>query len=107
MLLVLKFPEQSVFTIYGICSITSTLLGVIVGGVCVHRLGGYQNPNSFKLCLLMALVASLFAIPIPYVNSMGLFVALLVMLLFCGAFIMPTLTGIHPFHVRNYDFFSP
>ena len=35
MLLVLGFPESSVFTIYGICSITATLLGVIVGGIIV------------------------------------------------------------------------
>lgn len=93
MLLVLGFPESSVYTIYGICSITSTLFGVIVGGIIVHKIGGYQNPNSFKLCLFMALVASGFALPIPYVNSMAPFVALLSLLLFCGAFIMPTLTG--------------
>ena len=108
MLLVLNFPESSVFTIYGICSITSTLLGVIIGGIIVHKIGGYQNPNSFKLCLFMALLASLFAFPIPYISGMAPFVTLLSLLLFCGAFIMPTLTGKHSFHLdRHHDFLCP
>lgn len=41
----------------------------------------------------MALLASLFAFPIPYISGMAPFVTLLSLLLFCGAFIMPTLTG--------------
>lgn len=106
MLEVLGFPESVVFTIYGVCSITATLLGVIIGGIAVHRLGGYQNLASFKLCLLMAIIAAALALPIPFVNSMAGFVTLLSLLLFSGAFIMPTLTGKPPtlhalFYLKN------
>lgn len=106
MLLVLGFPESSVFTIYGICSITATLLGVIVGGIIVHKIGGYQNPNSIKVCLFMAFLASGFALPIPYVSNMGPFVTLFSLLLFSGAFIMPTLTGKSYLILRYNDIVS-
>ena len=81
------------FTAYGLVSITSTLAGVLIGGICVHKLGGYTSKNAFKLCFIMGSLAALTGTPIPFVNNFGLFTTLLWFLLFFGGFIMPSLTG--------------
>ena len=81
------------FTAYGLVSITSTLAGVLIGGISVHKLGGYTSKNAFKLCLAMGFMAALVGTPIPFVDSFALFTIFLWLLLFFGGFIMPSLTG--------------
>lgn len=93
MLQVVKLPQNVVYTSFGIISITATLAGVIVGGISIHRLGGYADPRAFNLCLVMAYAAGIVAAPIPYIKNAALLGILLSLLLFCGAFIMPSLTG--------------
>ncbi len=96
MISVVKLPEQVVFLSFGIISISATVAGVIIGGISIHRLGGYQDPRAFKLCLVMAFAAAIVGAPIPYLNSAVLLGIFLSLLLFCGSFIMPTLTGNWP-----------
>lgn len=90
---VIKLDKKLVFTFFGVVSITSTLCGVVVGGIIIHRFGGYSTPKSFKMCLAMAFAAGVVGAPIPFVTNAALLGIFLSLLLFCGSFIMPSLTG--------------
>ena len=93
MLNVVKLNPKVVYTSFGIISITATLAGVVAGGISIHRLGGYADPRAFNLCLIMAYAAAVVAAPIPYTKNAAVLGSLLSLLLFCGGFIMPSLTG--------------
>jgi len=53
--------------------ITAPLLGVIVGGYMADVMGGYKGDNiiiAIKLCVVFAILAVIFSVPIGYVNSL-------------------------------------
>lgn len=74
--------------------VSAPTAGVIVGGILISRLGGYEHPNTIKICTCMAFIACLCAGPIPFVNSVWVFFVLMWLLLFVGGFIMPNLLGV-------------
>lgn len=83
-----------VFPGYVICTITAPTLGVLGGGILTHRVGGYENRNALNLWLVMGIMAMLWALPIPFVRSFWPFIILMWGLLFFGAGVMPTMTGV-------------
>jgi len=90
----LQQPEEVVFTTFGIVSITGPVTGVVVGGNVTTKLGGYNSKRSLYLTCGIASLCLFCAVPIPFVTNFIAFVALLWLLLFCGGFILPSLTGI-------------
>ena len=79
---------------FAVTCITAPTAGVIVGGIIVSRLGGYEHPNALKICVVVALLACMSAGPIPFVSNVWVFTVLMWVLLFFGGFIMPNLLGI-------------
>jgi len=49
--------------------LTAPVLGVIVGGIALEKIGGYSSKNALSLCLINGFLASACAIPIPFLNS--------------------------------------
>jgi hypothetical protein len=70
------------------------MVGVLTGGAFFSWLGGYNNPKSFTWCLIVGSSALLFAAPIPFSNIKWLTYICVWFLLYVGAFILPTMTGI-------------
>lgn len=91
---VLNIQQSKVFTFYTLTSISAPVLGVIAGGSVTHKYGGYESPNALKIASLASVVALASALPVPFVNSFGLFLVFLWILLFAGGFIVPVVTGI-------------
>jgi len=94
MITILQLEEEIVFTTFGIVSITGPVTGVVVGGNVTTKLGGYNSQKSLYLTCIIALLCLFCAMPIPFVMNYPAFVALLWFLLFCGGFILPSMTGI-------------
>lgn len=90
----LKQPEEVVFTTFGIVSISGPVLGVVVGGNLTTKFGGYTAPKSLYMACGIAAGCLLCAAPIPFVTNFPFFILLLWLLLFCGGFILPAMTGI-------------
>jgi len=70
------------------------MLGILSGGAFFSSLGGYNNPRSFLWCLIIGSLALVFAAPIPFSDIKWLTYCCVWLLLFVGASILPTLTGI-------------
>jgi hypothetical protein len=95
MIKVLKVENQEdVLLTFSILCITSPTLGLILGGWACSFIGGYESKNSILLCFLFAFCAGPFSIIVPQANSLVLFAVFLWFVLFFGAAIFPTLTGI-------------
>ena len=86
-------PTQ-VFVYFSVTCISAPTLGVIVGGVITHQIGGYTDPRALKLSCIVAVFANMSALPIPFMNSFLVVKVLLWMLLFFGGFILPIITGV-------------
>ena len=93
---VMKMEKSSVFVTYGVVSISGPVFGVITGGQVSSKLGGYNNPKSIKLTALLAIIATIVAVPIPYLgyDFVWLQITFLWLMLFCGGMILPAIMGV-------------
>lgn len=94
LLTVLKVDQETVFTSFGIISITGPVLGVIVGGNVTSYLGGYNSKASLKVANIVSFLCLVSAAPIAFIDSFPLFAGLLWFLLFFGGSVLPCMTGI-------------
>jgi len=70
------------------------LTGVLFGGALISYYGGYNSRRSREILLIMGWACTAFAIPVPIVDNFTSFGILIFGLLFCGASLLPSLTGI-------------
>ena len=94
MRIVLKIDSNTVFTSFSIISITAPTSGVLYGGIVLHKCGGYTGKNVLNICMLNGILASICAVPIPFINDFELVIFLLWFLLFFGGALMPAVMGL-------------
>ena len=82
--------------------LTGPILGVIIGGLIINRLGGYTSPTAIKVVLIYGLLAGGFGLPFPLVNSFYLAVSFLWLMLFFGGCLIPCVMGIMISSVPKY-----
>ncbi|KAF0693544.1 Aste57867_15502 [Aphanomyces stellatus] len=93
---------------YLVVSGTGPLLGVFFGGKLVDYFGGYAGPRqeakALKICMVMGLLGFAASIPISFLSNTYAIAALLWVMLFCGASLLPSCSGIvisvAPQHLR-------
>jgi len=91
---VLKVDAGETYYFYSITCLSAPTLGIVAGGAFFSYLGGYNDPRSFLWCLIIGSLALVFATPIPFSSIKWLTYACVWGLLFVGASILPTMTGI-------------
>ncbi|ETV97738.1 hypothetical protein H310_09104 [Aphanomyces invadans] len=102
---------DSAYTIhlnYLIVSGTGPILGVFFGGKLVDYFGGYtgarQEAKALKICMIMGFLGVLASLPISFLSNTYLIAILLWIMLFCGASLLPSCSGIviscAPKHLR-------
>ena len=64
---VMKVNPSTVFSMFGVVSITGPVMGVLVGGYVTTALGGYNSLNSMYVTIILSLFCLLCAAPIPYI----------------------------------------
>jgi len=93
LVVVMEIDEVEVYWFYSITTFTAPFIGVAAGGICFHYLGGYNAPKSLLLLTITGFIAMAVAIPIPFLYHKWTVYILLWWLLFFGAFMLPTITG--------------
>lgn len=91
---VLKIDERTVSISFMTTCITAPTFGIILGGYLATKLKSNDSMLSLSSCVVLAVFALTFSIPIPFIQDIYSFSVLLWLILFCGAAIMPILTGI-------------
>lgn len=80
---------------FGVVCLTSPTLGVLVGGLIINLMGGYETKHSIIFCLICSILSTLSSIPVPLVKSLLYFTIGLWLVLFFGGAILAPLTGIN------------
>lgn len=97
MIKVLDEDPAVVTVLYSFCSITAPIPGAAMGGYIADLYGGYKGKNvltAIKICAGFGVLAFIFAFPIGFLNRSLYIMPLLWALLFFGAALIPTATGI-------------
>jgi MFS family permease len=81
---------------FGATSVTAPICGVVLGGVLLDRLGGYQHnlQRAAKFSAACGILAAWFGFLACYMQTTATFIAALWMMLFVGAANVPASTGI-------------
>lgn len=77
----------------GTC-ITAPVIGAILSGVVSNKAGGHTNPYPLIYAFIAGFIALSAAIPMPWVDDPRVAIALVWVVLFTGAFILPIMTGV-------------
>ena len=80
--------------VYSLVTVTGPTLGVIFGGVLSHKVGGYTGSNAITLICSLGALGTVPALVIPHTRDWTSLVVLFWLVLFFGAAMMPTLTGV-------------
>jgi sugar phosphate permease len=94
---VLDAPRGTVIIGFVLISTTAPILGVLTGGYVSDYYGGYKGKNlqtAMKICIGFGVMAFFAAVPSGYVTHIVLEIFLLWFLLFFGACVVPSATGI-------------
>ena len=68
--------------------------GVIIGGIIFNKIGGYESPKAYPLCVLIMSIGSTIGFPLPFVTDPNLSALLVWVEFFCGGFCMPALIAL-------------
>lgn len=92
---VLKFNGDEAKNVFITLSLTSPILGIILGGLFVQKVfKGYESKNSILFVCIMLLIGSCL-VPLVYFQSeLIMFGVVLWLLLFFGSSTLPTIQGI-------------
>ena len=93
MLTVLKIDQSKAFITFSVICVTAPWIGIMVGGIITHSLGGYHAPGIIKIVCFAGFLSCLFGIPIPFIDSFIIVALLTWLLLFIGGLMMPALAG--------------
>jgi MFS family permease len=102
-MLVLEIEPIEVQYYYSFTCLTAPFLGVTVGGIVFQWLGGYNAPKSILLVNIIAFFAIISALPVPFLSHKDTVYFLLWALLFFGASMLPTITGMMLNAVKESD----
>ena len=91
MMHVLMFDEVNSSYFVSFTTLTSIVIGIVVGGVISSSLGGHQSKTSRLFCLYCAWLTVPICIPIPLVSDFMAYGLLQWVLLFLGSVILPQL----------------
>lgn len=91
---VLNIPAKTSSLAYMIVCLTAPTIGVIVGGIIISCLGGYESINASYMTLLGAISASLLTLPIPLSKTLYSYNGFLYGVLVFGGMIFPSILGI-------------
>ena len=100
---IIGVDEQSVSIFFVVTCFSAPVSGVIVGGIVTTAFGGYNTKKSFKLLRVIGALAVVCALIIPLLDDFTAVGSLIWLLLFLGAFILPSLTGVMISSVGQYQ----
>ena len=79
---------------FGAVIITSPPLGMVIGGIILSKVGGYESEKAIYIPLISSLIVTIFANLAPLSTNAYLFVPLFWIYLFAGSTIIPSANGV-------------
>jgi sugar phosphate permease len=79
---------------FAIICITAPIFGAILSGYIGSKLGGYKGQYTLPSVILAGIITSICGIIIPEVDNFLIFSVIIWIMLFCGGYILPIMTGI-------------
>ena len=91
----LKIEEaQKRFIMFGSVIVTSPPLGMVIGGIILSKVGGYEAEKAIYIPLIASLIVSIFANLAPLSTNVYIFLPLFWVYFFSGSSIIPAANGI-------------
>ena len=91
----LKIEEaQTRFIMFGSVIVTSPPLGMIIGGIILSKVGGYEAEKAIYIPLIASLIVVIFANLAPLSTNVYIFLPLFWVYFFSGSAIIPAANGI-------------
>lgn len=72
----LSQTKEVTFVGFAAVCITSPAVGLILGGVLVSCLGGYENKNSFAASLAICWAGCVIGLPFPFIDNFGVAISI-------------------------------
>lgn len=88
---------------FSITSLCSPVSGVVLGGILIDKLGGYNNIRAQKALIVFGICAILSALPVPFLDHFLPIGLCTWVLLFFGGAIVPPLIGVIINSVGEYQ----
>ena len=82
------------FIMFGAVIVTSPPLGMVIGGIILSKVGGYESEKAIYIPLIFSLIVSIFANLAPLSTNVYIFLPLFWVYFFCGSVIIPAANGI-------------
>ena len=82
------------FMMFGAVIVTSPPLGMVIGGIILSKVGGYESEKAIYIPLIFSLIVSIFANLAPLSKNVYIFLPLFWVYFFCGSAIIPAANGI-------------
>ena len=82
------------FYMFGSIVVTSPPLGMVVGGIILTKIGGYESEKAIYIPLIFSLIVSIFANLAPLSTNVYVFLPLFWIYFFAGSAIIPAANGI-------------
>ena len=83
------------YKLYFLLGAVGPVLGITCCAILFDRIGGYTDEKAVPLCGMFGLAGMIFGLSSVMVGDAAITCAVLIILeLFCGAFVMPACTGI-------------
>jgi len=90
----MKFDQDAAVLTYILILVTAPVSGIILGGLIVQKMGGYEAKHSILICLGFCSVCGALSLIIPLITNHLLFSASMWIFLFFGGSLVPNLIGI-------------
>jgi sugar phosphate permease len=100
---ILNVDDHTASVYFATTSLFAPVSGVIIGGIITTSYGGYNQRKAQLLQCVVGVCACLVALPIPFMSDFFYVGILFWVLLFCGGFILPPVTGIMINSVGDYQ----
>ena len=92
---IFDLKDGQIFLFFSVTCISAPLLGVFLGIVLFNCVGGYNNPRSLVLCVIVGLLAAISGMPVPFItHNSTLAFAFLWLVFFFGSIILAPMVGI-------------
>lgn len=91
---VLQMPYLVLVPVYAFITLSAPTMGMVVGGILCHKLGGYRGRKAPALAFYSGAAGFSVALFAPWVQNYYVFVTLLWVMLFFGGGMVPIMTGV-------------
>lgn len=86
--------KEVTFIGFAAVCITSPAVGLILGGVLVSYLGGYESKSSFAASLAVCWTGCVIGLPFPFIDNFGVAISIVWMSIMMGSIVQSAFTGI-------------